>query len=61
MCILVLSMQHLQENTKQGRQGHDREIEVIWNNQERLKRVQEEGGAENCWIAEVIDRSDNEG
>lgn len=54
-------MQHLQENTKQGRQGHDREIEVIWNNQERLKRVQEEGGAENCWIAEVIDRSDNEG
>lgn len=42
------------------RQGHGSAIEVIWNNQERLRRVQEEGGAENCWVAEVIDSPDND-
>lgn len=59
-------MQHVQENTQQlktdrERQGHGSEIAVIWNNQQRPRRVQEEGGAENCWVAEVIDSPDNDG
>lgn len=41
------------------RQGRGSEIEEIWNNQERLRRVQEEGGAPNRWVAEVIDSPDN--